>query len=213
MKQLFIIAWACLLVGTAQAQHRNKTRIGFFTGLNICHAVYVDYHDNTKFYLTPLVLYHVGIQADKPMTRRMSILTELVFNRIGLRVILDDYAAFGKVRYDQRASYIELPIMAKISVQGFGIYAGPKLGVLVSAQNSNQYAVNGPKWQDARQDYHKTALSAVGGIEYTHKNGLGLYVRLTMGISKNLKESAHDGPYPYPDMRLRAFQTGIHYRI
>ena len=70
---------------------------------------------------------HLGGFVEIPVSEKFSVMPEVNFDQWGGQ--LEENGITRKMNL----SYINVPILAKVNVGGFGIYAGPQIGFLMSA--------------------------------------------------------------------------------
>jgi len=126
---------------------------------------------------------HIGGVVDIPVSEKFSISPELNFDQWGAQ--LEDGGSTTKMNL----SYINVPILAKFNVGGFGIYAGPQVGFLMSAKVSEDDVD-----LDVKDQMKSTDFGAVFGAEYNLAYGIFLSARYNLGLSK-INENSDDDNY------------------
>lgn len=113
----------------------------------------------------------------------------------------------------EEIKHISTPLLLKLKLGHFGIYAGPQLSFRLSADFNDD--INNIKIDVTDSSYTKTNFSGVIGIEYTLKRRFGIDVRYQIGFA-NIRSSAGTTPLTYQDeqdIKLSGIQAGLYYRI
>jgi len=137
-KHLLIFAMACTLLAMpklANAQMEDS-RIGLKGGLNLSTLYTGDIDDKD-----PRIGFHAGIFTEVAVAEYFSIQPELLFTTKGNTYTYSVDGPANIINADGEAeiklSYIELPILAKVSIaEVVNIHAGPYAGYLVAANTS-----------------------------------------------------------------------------
>lgn len=112
----------------------------------------------------------VGAFAMIPGGKNFTIQPELLYSGMGF-----GYSG-SKVTFD----YLSVPVLAKFTgASGFGIYAGPQIGFLLSAKDDGD---------DIKENIKSTDFSGVFGADYTLSNGINFAARYQLGFSNFIKE-------------------------
>ncbi len=131
-----------------------------------------------------------GIQFDYWFNRTYALEVQLLYNEKGFSMGSSDTSPslatdFGSVR----ASYLEIPLLFKVRFGGPDVlpylYAGPSLGILLSATNGTNGSPTRPGFGsdtttavDAKNAFTATDLSALigGGIEFRCRDYLSFFI-------------------------------------
>jgi len=125
---------------------------------------------------------HLGGFVEIPVSEKFSVMPEVNFDQWGGQ--LEESGVTMKMNL----SYINVPILAKVNVGGFGIYAGPQVGFLMSGKY---------KMEDEEEDIEglkSTDFSAVFGAEYNLAYGIFLSARYNLGLTR-VNDDATDDDY------------------
>jgi hypothetical protein len=127
--------------------------------------------------------FHIGGVVDIPVSEKFSISPELNFDQWGAQQ--EESGSTLKLNLN----YINLPILAKVNIGGFGIYAGPQVGFLISAN-----AKMDDEEEDIKEQFKSTDFGAVFGAEYNLAYGIFLSARYNLGLAK-ITEDSDDNNY------------------
>lgn len=115
---------------------------------------------------------HTGVNADIPVTPRITVQSELQYAMFGSVFTSENQTA----RY--KANYLLLPVMAKYNLDnGLSFLCGPQVGVLVSAKT----VINGVR-SDFRDEVNKTDVFLVLGFDYKLEGGISMGFRYQGGL-------------------------------
>jgi len=126
---------------------------------------------------------HIGGFVEIPVSEKFSVAPELNFDQWGAQT--ED----GGSTIKMNLNYINVPILAKVNIAGFGIYAGPQVGFLMSAK-VNQEDVD----VDVKDQLKGTDFGAVFGAEYNLAYGIFLSARYNLGLTR-INENSDDDNY------------------
>ena len=172
---LLMLAFIALAVtGTAQIKFGAKA------GVNL--AKVAGKNEGVKESFDSKVGLHIGGVVEIPVSEKFSVMPELNFDQWGGK--LEE----SGMTMSMNLSYINVPILAKYNVGGFGIYAGPQIGFLMSGKY---------KLEDEEEDIEGlkgTDFGAVFGAEYNLAYGIFLSARYNLGLTK-VNEEATDDDY------------------
>lgn len=143
----------------------QRLQFGLKAGVNYSN------YANADFQTDALVGFHAGAIMDFRLTKNLFIQEEFLFSSQGAKVKGD---VFGKDNVT--VNYLTIPFMLKYRTN-FGLYvvAGPQVGQRLNENVGNKQI------GDFAQ---KLDLSAVGGLGFQSKCGLGIEARYVAGISK-----------------------------
>jgi hypothetical protein len=125
----------------------------------------------------------------------MKLQPELLFSQKGAKEegTIDILGTPVNYSASTTANYIEIPVLAKFS---FGkiivpsIYAGPSLGMLMSATGEAEFGGVSSGSVDVKDAFNSTDLGLVFGIEIKTPAKLSIEARYNMGISSVAKDIA-----------------------
>lgn len=204
------------IVVTALGQRKEKIHFGikgggyttFYNGEN-----YDSKHYGYKIGST--TNFHAGVFVEFPLSRRLFLQPEIVYYKGGYIVSaptrLSDTIFYD---FDQRLGYVSIPVLLKYRLKGFAVYAGAQLDYLFSAKESIDHSDN---YFSVRDQYEEQSISAIGGLEYTFRFGLGASIRYQLGlinIGKPKELGQGQGIYSEDaNMKAAGLFYGIHWRF
>lgn len=124
---------------------------------------------------------HIGGLVEIPVTESFSVMPELNFDQLGGK---DKVSTFET---KLMMNYLSIPVLAKYNVGGLGIYAGPQVGLLLSAKAE----VDSQK-EDVKDQFKSTDFCAVFGAEYNLPYGIFVSARYNLGLTKITDPSTSD---------------------
>jgi hypothetical protein len=178
------------------------------------------------------VFYHV------PLTKYLSLVPELQFSREHFdtqKTVPDpllplpptpseyppvDYVlGFTDYRYHQALSYLNLPVLLRVSVGAFYVEAGPQLSLLVGGQvegtgsftRGGVYAFAPLVTPKATALYRRLDVGPVVGVGMRLPAGFGLGLRSYWGLTKPTKENAPDAYASF--QRRQTLQASLTYQL
>ncbi len=184
---LLMLAFVTLAItGTAQIKYGAKG------GVNL--AKVSGKTDGEKESFDSKVGLHFGGFVEIPVSGNFSVMPEVNYDQWG------GQQEESGMKSEMNLSYINVPILAKYNVGGFGIYAGPQIGFLMSSK----YKVED---LEAEIDNVKgTDFGAVFGAEYNLAYGIFLSARYNLGLTRINEESTDDN---YAKNSAITFGVGI----
>jgi opacity protein-like surface antigen len=160
--KLYLLVAAGVLISVATF---GQTKFGVHAGLNL---------SNEKVKASALTIaatakigLNVGASAEFNISDGFAVQTELNFSQMGAKV--------GDLK--ETLNFIAVPVLAKIKVGGLGIYAGPQIGFLLSA-NQKLYG----QTENIISDLKRIDFSAIGGAEYTFAEKFVVSARYQLGL-------------------------------
>jgi len=173
---LLMLAFIVLaLTGTAQVKYGAKA------GINL--AKVSGKNEGEKESFDSKVGLHIGGLVEIPVSEKFSVMPELNFDQWGGKT------EESGMTISMNLSYINVPILAKYNAGGFGIYAGPQIGFLMSAKAKvGDEDDNG----DLKDQLKGTDFGAVFGAEYNLAYGIFLSARYNLGLARINDESTDD---------------------
>ncbi|OUJ71239.1 porin family protein [Hymenobacter crusticola] len=164
----FCLLYALLMAHMALGQ---QLRFGVKGGLN-----YANFRIKNVVGPDRLAGVNVGVMARYSFgpSNFWNIQSELLYSAKGSTDKYGLTSLGGRAIYKYRRNYLDLPILAKINLQGLTFEAGPQLSYLVSVSDTN----DNPLFQHpARRDYNSLQLGYAAGLGYEIPVGLSLTVR------------------------------------
>jgi hypothetical protein len=201
MKKFTILSFAVMLFAfTTSAQ---EIRFGAKLGANLANVGDVPEGASTSM----LIGAHIGAIVDIPINSNFSIQPGLLYSMKGWNESADlSIPGFFTLKYDvdQKLNYIEIPINAVYSFDegyGFNIFAGPYVGILLSANSKGESTVDilgVPATVDVDEDI-KEGLESLDigfniGLGYRLENGLGFSAQYGIGLTSLVAEQTETDP-------------------
>lgn len=181
MKRIFYLtAVIALFCNVATGQ---KVKFGIKAGLNISQFTGDIEKNNFKSGL------NAGVVAEVKFNERFSLQPELLYNRMGNKIIIDSFVGtdYEHREFFDNLDYLSLPVLFKIYVfKGLSIEAGPQISVLTGAKRKVKVEGDGGSGSieySSHADYKKTDMALVGGLAYDLPFGLFIQARYLGGIS------------------------------
>lgn len=158
--------------------------------------------------LSPRSTFHVGIEAEYPLTDKWGVQSELLYSRQG-------DARRGRttqgVKFDNTTAldYFNIPVIINYYVaEGLYVAMGPQLGFLVRAQLEQTVGFDNRR-DNVEENYKNADFSAVFGAGYKTDWGFVVGLRYNLGFTNVLKN-----PYVYTNQeRHSVFQLSMSYRF
>ena len=194
----------------------SQVRFGVKAGLNMSLMDGNNYFSNYVYNIEQpidLPAYHAGVVGEIQVLKYFSIQPEIIYSTAGYR-----YFSTGEVRnpWNQTTdpditeflSFVSVPLLLKLRIGGLGLVFGPQADRLVSAKRK----IFEYDKEDASRDYNMaTTFSAVVGLEYTFRFGLGFHARYTHGFQP-VSKITETGIYePGTSVKNRATMAGLHF--
>jgi Outer membrane protein beta-barrel domain len=169
MKKLFLCCAALVLSTAAQPLAAQHVRAGLKAGLNYSNVT------STIGGIKRLLGPAAGAFVQIPLSSDGFFLVqpELLYSAKGSRV------QYNLGTYTQRSHYIDVPLLAKITVNGLFFELGPQISFLAAIRNESPYGTF-----TSTKDSNRFTLGAASGIGYQLPQGLGLTLRYTHDITR-----------------------------
>lgn len=196
MKKVILFLTAAAFIGfSAKAQTATFGVKAGITGSNMkASAGGVSISMSTK------IGYYAGVIADLNVAENFSVQPELYYSLLGAKA---KNGSSGGVDFEggkDDLSYVNLPVLLKYHNEGFGVFLGPQIGVLVAAK-----AKSGGESEDIKDQLKSTDFSGILGASYTLSNGFGIDARYQLGFG-NIAKEAEGG-----SLKNNGFMVGFHY--
>lgn len=197
-----------LLFGTsyvAKSQTNTPVRWGVFGGVNFAKqngdAIQITDLEGKKLEMNTRVTFHAGVSAEVNLGSNFYLQPELYYSGAGFKTPTINGKS-GKINM----SYINLPVLVKYKFNnsGWGIFAGPQYGVLLSAK-----AKGGDTDVDIKDACKKSEFSGLFGLEYYMPSGLGFSAQYQAGFTNVYKTEGSDGS----KVKNGIFSVSIGYRF
>lgn len=189
MKKLIAAFLALLITGITMGQ----VKFGVKAGLNIANVKLKNGHS-----FDHLADFHAGGLARLKLSDEFGLQGELVYSRQGRKAV----TFIEQKTYEDRLSYINLPILAQFMAEsGFHFYSGPQFGLLLDAKTT-QPGLD----PDKSYYYKKFDFAWVVGAGHLTRAGFGIDVR----VNFNLVDIAEQEDL---DLRQTVWQFGVFYQF
>lgn len=84
--------------------------------------------------------------------------------------------------------YVELPVLAKVNLNGLQVFAGPQVGYLTNANLRTTVGALGFNFindrRDVKDQFNEIDVSLTGGVGYQFSNGFGVQASYDHGLSR-----------------------------
>jgi hypothetical protein len=202
MKKLNLVCFILSLALFAHAQnHKTGIKFGARAGVNFSNMTAKSPGISVSF--SSLTGFNAGGFVEIPAGDKFAIQPELAFSQMGAKFKVPDGEG-GTFSGTSKLNYLTLPALVKFKVPntGIGIYAGPQVGLLLSAKEEG-YGES----TDAKDNYNSSDFAGVFGGEYFFDAGIGISARYQLGLS-NIAKDAGDNT-----VKNTAFTITVGYRF
>ena len=189
MKKI-IIAFSLIAFSTVGAQ--AQTSFGLKGGITSANMKFSSEEGSIKY--SSKIGFYAGAFAEIGLSENFAFQPELLYALLGTQ------SKFENETSKFNLTYINIPLLAKYKSNGFFVVAGPQIGILVSAKDSDG--------TDEKEGYKSTDISGVIGAGYTTMSGFGFDARYQIGLGDIGKDIEGDG-----SIKSNAFYFGIHYQF
>lgn len=180
-------------------------RFGIKAGLNLADVAGGSTGESTKV----LAGLNAGLMADFSFGNHFSFHPELLYSEKGAKYAGVDEATGLGLTGRGRTAYLDLPLLLRLSSNGFFAEAGPQLGYLVAVKDEYTLDVPGigsfPDKSTDKEGYRRLDAGYVLGVGYQLPQGLEFGVRYNGGFS-DLAD-----PSESPKLRNSVFQFQVGY--
>ena len=172
MKKNILTAMAVFAFGLSYAQDVN---FGAKLGLNIANLL-----GNNSVDWNSKVGFQIGIFTEIKVSDKFALQPELMISSQGAKSKYSDI--YRKEESTFNLSYLNIPIIAKYYVfDEFNLYAGPQIGLLLSAKNKYNYSYEGSTKNSGTEDLKGDLKSLDFGFNF------GAGFSITENISADLR--------------------------
>lgn len=185
-----ILAIAVIAFSTAGAQ--AQTSFGLKGGMTSSNLKISD--GNLGISLSSKIGFYAGAFAEVGVSENFAVQPEVLYALLGAQ------AKFMGATSKLDLSYVNIPVLAKYKSSGFSVFAGPQIGILVSAKDTDGGS--------SKDDYNSTDFSGVFGAGYTTMSGFGIDARYQLGFGNIVKDTGGAGT-----VKSNAFYFGVHYKL
>lgn len=197
MKKL-MLPGLLLLAAPLRAQQVPNTLLGIKAGPS--YTTFVGDEAGGQRYKVGL---HVGVLVNTKIGKWVSIQPEVLYAQKG------SWLVDGKSETQNRFSYLDIPLLARLHWHGAYLEAGPQYSLLLSAKNKDGDVV-----QDVTSGFQTSNFGYVAGLGYQLPIGLGLGLRYGGDLRSTVR------PYPGTngrtvrlDLRNSGFQASVFYLL
>jgi hypothetical protein len=180
MKKSFLFVIALSIFSFAYSQ-TSRSPIGFGVKAGVNFAKLKTETGNIESKTASQTGLNAGVFAEIPAGVNFTVQPELTYSSMGYEI--ENSLGTAKGKY----TYLSLPVLLKYTFpgSGFGVYAGPQLGYLLSAtRESNGTTI------DEKDRLKSTDFSAVFGSEFTIPNSsFVISGRYQMGLKNIVKDN------------------------
>ncbi|MES2429955.1 MAG: porin family protein [Bacteroidota bacterium] len=159
--------------------------------------------------------FYAGASAGIPISKMVSIEPGLYYTQKGYEMKgqlnlkgLDFLGASAKAKLQMQ--YIDIPILLKVNMNGFQVFAGPQVSYLTQADLKTTAGVFGinllNKKMDATDQLNRWDMGVTGGVGYQFNNGLNISASYDRGLS-NVDANKNFNSYN------QTFRVGIGYNF
>lgn len=137
--------------------------------------------------------FFIGGYAAVPVAQNLSIEPALYYSQKGyalqgsFSVKGADFLSAG-ARAELNTTYIDMPVLAKVSVNGLQVFAGPQVSYLTGANLHATASALGftvvDNTMDVKNRFNQWDVALTGGIGYRFTNGFNLSASYDHGLSK-----------------------------
>lgn len=191
-RALFLLSGSLLVASSAYAQ--LGVRAGGNTTIFTKGARISDGNPTTS----RLPGYQVGLYYQVPLSKHLALIPEAQFSRERFSVDYTPLSPPGIIyyegpprsEYDQSLSYLNLPVLLRVSVGAFYLEAGPQVSLLVGGHAKNISFANRPITnsiyvdQAATSSYRRLDAGPCVGVGVKLPAGLGVGLRAYWGLLK-----------------------------
>jgi len=137
--------------------------------------------------------FFAGAFASVPLDKMISIEPGVYFTQKGYELkggISVKGAEFlsANAKAQLQSNYLDMPLLLKINIEGFHLFAGPQISYLLNADLKTIAGVMGfnllNNTMDATQQFNRWDMGVTGGIGYKFSNGINITAAYDHGLSK-----------------------------
>lgn len=141
----------------------------------------------------PVTGFYAGGYANIPVSGNVSVEPGLYFTAKGYEVsgsyaVKDISLLSANAHARLNTSYIDMPVLLKVNVNGLQLFAGPQLSYLTNAKLNTNLAVAGfnllKSSSDVTKQFNRWDAGVTGGVGYQFSNGIRINAIYELGLSK-----------------------------
>ncbi|MEQ8338389.1 MAG: porin family protein [Cyclobacteriaceae bacterium] len=144
---------------------------------------------SADFESEPLNAFHLGLYGEVNITNAIKLEPGLYYSRKGAGGSFTD--SDNEYLIENKAAYLDVPLLLKFYFDGFNIFGGPQIGLLINNEiettvtdiNSGQ---NISSATDTQDQFNDTAVDFVLGIGYKFDHGLNFNITYDIGFTNIL---------------------------
>ncbi|XOV94901.1 MAG: porin family protein [Bacteroidota bacterium] len=144
---------------------------------------------SADFVSKPLNAFHLGLYGEFDIISTIKIEPGLYFSRKGAGGSFTD--GNNELLIENKSAYLDVPLLLKFYFNGFNIYGGPQMSLLISNEiettitdlNTSQNISSTTKTDD---QFNDTAVDFVLGIGYKFNRGLNFNLSYDIGLTNIL---------------------------
>ncbi len=174
MKKVLLSTTALLLIVTAS--FAQDVSFGAKAGINVSNQKFKSGSGGGSQTGDSKVGLAIGGFAEIGVSENFAVQPELLYSQMGTK------DKSSGTTFSVNLDYIAIPVLAKYKNSGFGVYAGPQVGILVSSKYKG-----GGSSVDAKDDYKSVDFDGVFGAEYTFEPGVVISARYLFGLANIAK--------------------------
>jgi hypothetical protein len=146
---------------------------------------------------------HFGVLVNAKLGRVVSLQPEVLYAQKGARLV------DGRAESFNRFSYLDVPLLVRLSRHGAFVEAGPQYSLLMSAKNKAGDVV-----KNVTDSFYSADWGYVAGLGYQLPNGLGLELRYSAGLRSTARPYVNARNQTVrPELRNSGFQLALFYLI
>ncbi len=133
--------------------------------------------------------FHVGLYGEVNITNAIKLEPGLYYSRKGAGGSFTD--GNNELRIDNKAAYLDVPLLLRFYFDGFNIYGGPQMGLLITNEieatiTDLNTGDNISSTTDTADQFNDTAVDFVLGIGYKFDRGLNFNISYDIGFTNIL---------------------------
>ena len=206
--KIWILLTFLFIFPVALFAQENKIKFGLKAGINFSEFKYSQL-PNILGKTQPDNGFYAGGQFVFNLKNNLYLQPEIFY----IESRIQDYNTIGNLVAKEELKHLSVPLLARLRLGHFGLYAGPQLSFRLSADlKLNQGDV---ETDVTESSYTKTNFSGVVGAEYTFQHRFGLDIRYQQGFS-NIRSTNGITPLTDQDgqnIKLSGLQIGLYYRF
>lgn len=205
---LFLFLFSTPFLASAQdSSSKQRVRLAIRGGVFLSNFSISDFPGSFEKPKGDAAVYG-GLQIDIPISKKISIVPELLYAISGLSAYSDNDP---QGLFDDELNHLFVPLLFKYKARNFGLFAGPQADILLKAKGAT-----GPSYYNgdiSDSSYRKSGISGVLGAEYVFKYRFGIDARYQFSLTDMRADNGSTIFTSYGDIKMSAFQIGLFYRF